>query len=214
MGHSGALAHFSVWAKESSVIACAASSSLRVGLDSRNTKEFPARIASFILAIGLLFAMQASSAKPVIQPFTGSWIACDRYQGYDVCSYKVLAQNGAHICGLWGYWASGREYQGRLAGKVTEQTAKVDRICGRPGSDTSTECARDDSTPQAWEPSDRTLLICKGALYEGRPGQPTSCKGINKDLGMHRARGNVQSKAMFVPEDKAWLKACATGTAG
>lgn len=172
------------------------------------------RKMSFILAIGLLFAMPVSSAKPAEQPFAGTWIDCDRYQGYDVCSYKLLAQSGARMCGLWSYWASGKEYQGRLTAKFIGQTAKIDRICGRPGSDTSTECARDDSEPPAWEPSDRTLFICKGALYASHPGQPISCKGINKDLGMPRARGNVQSKAMFVPEDKAWLKACTTGTAG
>ena len=171
------------------------------------------RIVSFILAIGLLFAMPASSAKPVVQPFTGSWIDCDRYQGYDVCSYKLLAQNGSRMCGLWSYWASGKEYQGRLTAKITGQTARIDRICGRPGSDTSTDCARDDGMQETWEPSDRTLFICKGALYESRPGQPISCKRINKDFGMPKARV-VQSKIMFELEDRGWLKACVERPAG
>ncbi len=173
------------------------------------------RKMSFILAIGLLFAMPASSAKPADQPFAGTWMLCSKYQGYDVCSYNVLAQKGARVCGLWGYWASGRDYQGRLTAIATGQAAKVEKICGRPGSDTSTECARKDTAPETWEQkTDRTLFICKGALYDSRYGEPGLCKGINKDLGTPKARSSAQSKVIIFPEDRTWLKACVEGTRG
>lgn len=171
------------------------------------------RLAVITVATALLFAMPASSAKTVIQPFAGTWIDCDSYQGDDACSYKLLAQKGARLCGLWSYWASGREYQGRVTATASGRIAKIDQICGRPGSDTSTECTRDKGAQETWEPSSRTMFLCKGALYESRADRPMSCDGIDKDLGLQKARGNIQSKMMFEPTDKAWLKTCVEAAA-
>jgi hypothetical protein len=166
------------------------------------------RTAFVILAMGLLLPMPAGSSQPVQRQFDGLWIHCSRYQGDDVCSYTMLVQHDDRLCGLWGYWASGKVYEGRLRGKVTANIAHVEEICGTPGSETSVDCAREQDAQQIWQRSDKMMFVCKGRLYESNVGFPASCTGTSNAASLTKATGRMQSKVMVDREDKAWLEAC------
>jgi hypothetical protein len=164
----------------------------------------------FVLVASLLMTVAPSNATRSRQMYTGTWIHCDKDQRSEGCSYNVLNQKAGRICGIWSYWASGRQYDGRLIATERGVTAKIDKICGRPGSDTSTNCARQGYTP-TWESSNRTLFVCNGALYNVKVGQMSSCRNANKALGMPKARANAHPEVRLFAEDKAWLAACAGG---
>jgi hypothetical protein len=161
----------------------------------------------FVLVASLLTTIAPSNATRSRQMYTGTWLQCGKDPRSAGCSYNVLNQKAGRICGVWSYWASGRQYDGRLVATVRGATAKIEKICGRPGSDTSTNCTRKGNTP-TWEPSDRTLFVCDGALYNVKVGQMSSCRNANKALGMPKARGNAHPEVRLFAEDKAWLAAC------
>lgn len=94
-------------------------------------------------------------------PFSGTWDACEGATSPDECSRYVLVQRGERICGTWFYIASGDGYDGRLMAQARSATdARRRRVCGRPGSEASTECS------DGWDPSDEPLRICDGRLAD------------------------------------------------
>jgi len=94
-------------------------------------------------------------------PFAGVWEACDGGASSPECSRYWLFQRGQRICGAWSYVASGRIYEGRLIARAdSEHEATRTRVCGRRGSETSTECE------VGWEPIDKPLLLCEGRLTD------------------------------------------------
>ena len=95
--------------------------------------------------------------------FAGEWEACQGTTAPEECSRYVLWQRGDRLCGTWAYFASGKSYDGRLIARVTSPTeARRTHICGRPGSDTDTECE------DGWQRVDKPLRICDGKLGHTR----------------------------------------------
>jgi hypothetical protein len=79
-----------------------------------------------------------------------------------------LLQRGTRICGTWSYFASGGSYEGRLIAEASSPLeARRKRICGRPGSETRTEC------DTGWEDIDRPLRLCGSKLgdLDGKDGR-------------------------------------------
>lgn len=103
-----------------------------------------------------------SDAKPDLSastPFAGVWESCAGTDAPEQCSRYLLLQRGKHICGTWSYFASGKSYEGRvIANAISPQQARRNRICGRPGSETRTDC------DTGWETIDRPLRLCNGKL--------------------------------------------------
>jgi hypothetical protein len=101
-------------------------------------------------------AMLATSA-----PFAGTWESCEGASTPEECARYVLVQRGGRICGTWSYVASGQAYQGHVIAQAISTTqARRTHVCGRPGSETGTEC--DDG----WQSIDRPLLLCDGKLAD------------------------------------------------
>jgi len=104
-------------------------------------------------------------------PFTGVWEECDEQTSPDQCGRYVLIQRGDRICGTWFYVATADAYDGQVeATALSATTARRTRICGRPGSDTQTECS------DGWESIDRPLQLCDGKLSESAGGSG-ACTG-------------------------------------
>lgn len=92
-------------------------------------------------------------------PFAGAWESCESMMSPDECSRYLLLQRGDRICGTWSYVASGTAYEGRVAARATSLTeARRTHVCGRPGSETDTEC------DEGWQRIDRPLRLCVGNL--------------------------------------------------
>lgn len=110
-------------------------------------------------------------AKPYITasaPFAGSWESCVGADAPEQCSRYLLLQRGKRICGTWSYFASGDIYEGRvMAEAISPVEARRTRVCGRPGSETHTEC------DTGWEAIDRPLRLCDGKLgdLDGKHGR-------------------------------------------
>lgn len=95
------------------------------------------------------------------RPFAGAWASCDGAPSQDQCSRYLLMQRGDRICGTWSYFASGQEFEGRLvAHGVSGTTARRTHVCGRPGSETDTECA------DGWQQIDKPLELCGDKLSD------------------------------------------------
>ena len=98
-------------------------------------------------------------ATPPAGAFTGAWQSCDGAPSPGECSRYVLVQQGDRICGTWSYVASGKAYDGRLVARATSSTAaRRTHVCGRPGSETDTECG------SGWQHIDKPLRLCNGKL--------------------------------------------------
>jgi hypothetical protein len=104
----------------------------------------------------------AVDAKPNVTAsasFAGSWESCAGAESPGQCSRYLLLQRGKRICGTWSYFASGDSYEGRvMAEAISPVEARRTRICGRPGSETRTECEA------GWDTIDRPLRLCGGKL--------------------------------------------------
>jgi len=98
---------------------------------------------------------------PTDGAFAGQWEACEGTTSPEECSRYLLSQHDDRICGTWSYFASGKTYEGRIIARATSSTeARRTHICGRPGSETDTEC--DDG----WQRIDKPLRLCDGKLAD------------------------------------------------
>ena len=103
--------------------------------------------------------MEAKPDLPTSTPYAGAWKSCAGTDAPEQCSRYLLLQRGKRICGTWSYFASGDSYEGRvMAEAMSSLEARRNRICGRPGSETRTECEA------GWETIDRPLRLCNGKL--------------------------------------------------
>lgn len=104
----------------------------------------------------------APAAGPVGEgPFAGVWQSCEGGATPGECSRYVLVQRGDRICGTWEYVATGDGYAGRVVARAVSATeARRTQVCGRPGSETRTECA------DGWDRIDKPLWLCDGMLSD------------------------------------------------
>lgn len=101
-------------------------------------------------------------------PFAGNWESCAGSESPEQCSRYLLLQRGQRICGIWSYFASGDSYEGRvIAEAISPVEARRTAICGRPGSETRTECEA------GWDTIDRPLRLCGDKLgdLDGKDGR-------------------------------------------
>jgi len=106
-------------------------------------------------------AGNAFSSSPADGPFTGSWLSCEGAASEEECDRYDLVQRGSRICGTWSYVASGQVYEGRVVAQATwERHAQRTHVCGRPGSETDTEC------DEGWQTISSPLQLCDGKLSD------------------------------------------------
>ena len=153
-------------------------------------------------------AERAGSAAPVVpqehqaaQPvdaFAGEWEACPGTTVSGECSRYVLLQRGSRICGTWFYFATGKEYRGRIIARVDSPTeARRTHVCGRPGSETDTEC------DEGWQRIDKPLRICDGKLSESTRADG-SCFAYYQAVPM----ADEQRNALLA---EPWMEDCLSG---
>lgn len=137
-------------------------------------------------------------AKPDIAasaPFAGSWESCVGTDAPEQCSRYLLVQRGKRICGTWSYFASGDSYEGRVVAEaISPVEARRTRICGRPGSETRTECEA------GWDTIDRPLRLCGGKLGD-LDGKGGSCFADFERV--QRPDPSLEELAA-----QAWMEAC------
>lgn len=127
--------------------------------------------------------------------FEGAWASCEGAVSHDECGRYVLVQRGQRICGTWSYLASGQAYEGRLAARVISTTrARRTRVCGRPGSETDTEC------DAGWQTIDRPLEICNGRLSD--------IAGANGSCFADYVASNEAEADIAKLEAQPWLRTC------
>jgi len=127
--------------------------------------------------------------------FAGSWQSCAGTESPEHCSRYLLLQRGKRICGTWSYFASGDIYEGRVVAEaISPLEARRTRICGRPGSETRTECEA------GWDTIDRPLRLCGGKLGD-LDGKDGSCFADFK-----RVERSDTSLAELA--EQAWIEAC------
>ncbi|WP_066261981.1 hypothetical protein [Hydrogenophaga flava] len=129
---------------------------------------FPMLIAVAMAAGAQPTNTSSGGKSKVSAPFAGSWVSCGRNDSPDLCSRYLLLQRGKRICGTWSYVASYKSYDGRVVAEaVSSVEARRTRICGRPGSETRTECE------DGWETIDRPLHLCDEKLgdLDGKGGR-------------------------------------------
>lgn len=132
-------------------------------------------------------------------PFEGVWQACDPGGSPDECSRYVLLQRGDRICGTWSYVATGDGYEGRLIAHMLSPTkAQRTQVCGRPGSETKTECEA------GWDSVDKPLQLCSGKLGD-MTAQDGSCHA--GFVHAEKADGELAEVAA-----QPWVEACLAGT--
>lgn len=135
-------------------------------------------------------AVPAASA-----PFAGHWESCEGAPSQEECARYILGQRGRRICGTWSYVASGQVYQGRVIARAVSATrARQTHVCGRPGSETGTECE------DGWESIDQPLVLCGGRLAD-RAGADGTCAADYQPVPAPESNG------VGVPAE-AWVQAC------
>lgn len=166
------------------------------------------------LALLPFAALLTGGAAPerASRPFDGAWMSCETYQGARICSYTLTVQKGARVCGVQRDFATNAYYTQRFIATAEGKSARIDRICGDPGSETDTYCA--GRAPAGvekvgWGDSNRTLHACGVRLYGTDRDQPFSCTGARPAAGMPKVRslGGEGPEA----DDKAWIASCAAG---
>lgn len=166
-----------------------------------------------MLSIASLGAgVSATKPAPTPAPFNGAWMSCETYQGSRICSYNLLAQRGDRVCGLQSYFATNAVYEQRFVATAKANVARIDKICGDPGSETDTHCvgkAPSYAEKVGWGTSDETLLVCGGRLHGVSEGEAPSCAKMNPRAGLPK----VRSLGDQAPEaaERAWLASCISG---
>lgn len=119
----------------------------------------------------LLNRALSKNASIPTKPFEGEWTSCFVWKGDEICHSDFYVQEGQYICGEWEYGATNnRTYSGQMQAVAKSSTkAEIKFICGRPGSETSTEC--EDETNGGWEKGKGELSIVDNHLdgYEHFP---------------------------------------------
>jgi len=131
-------------------------------------------------------------------PFTGTWLLCEAAAPLEECSRYDLVQRGARICGTWSYVASNRPYEGRVVAQATSEfLAQRTHVCGRPGSETDTECEL------GWQTISKPLEICNGRLSD-----TSSVGACHADFSQgSRVRAGFEEL-----EASAWMQECLRST--
>lgn len=167
-------------------------------------------MAILSIAAGISLSPPAPASAPA--PFDGAWMSCETYRGAEICSYKLLAQRGSRVCGVQRYFATNAYYEQRFVGTVKGGVARIEKICGDPGSETDTYCtgrAPRDAAKIGWGSTDDRLFQCRGRLFSTSSDVPASCQGVTSVMGMPRVRSLGEQGPQ--PDDRAWLAACAAG---
>lgn len=140
----------------------------------------------------------AKSDIPASTPFAGSWESCAGTDAPEQCSRYLLLQREKRICGTWSYFASGKSYEGRVIAEATSSLgARRNRICGRPGSETRTECET------GWETIDRPLRLCNGKLGDLDSKDGLCFADFERVAGADRSLQELTSQP--------WVHACLSG---
>lgn len=135
---------------------------------------------------------------PASTPFAGVWESCAGTDAPEQCSRYLLLQREKHICGTWSYFASGKSYEGRVIAEATSSLgARRNRICGRPGSETRTECET------GWETIDRPLRLCNGKLGDLDSKDGLCFADFERVAGADRSLQELTSQP--------WVHACLSG---
>lgn len=162
-----------------SLAACAEPGTVRPGVGEVLTRTAP----------------QDAPGAPTDGPFAGTWEACDGTTSPDECSRYLLMQRGDRICGTWSYFATGKAYEGRVVARATSSTeARRTHVCGRPGSETTTEC------DQGWPRTDRPLRLCDGNLGDLTGADGTCSADYQAVPTSEDERGALQAQP--------WLQDC------
>lgn len=167
---------------------------------------------AILSAASLGLGVSASKPAPATMPFNGAWMSCETYQGAEICDYTQLAQRGNRVCGLQRYFATNAYYEQRFVGTAKANVAQIEKICGDPGSETSTYCtghAPADAEKVGWEATDEKLFVCNGRLLSASSGEAASCAKATRQSGLPRVRrlGDQGPDA----GELAWLASCAGG---
>ena len=171
-----------------------------------------------VLALSIGIVAAQSAAKPASAPFEGTWLNCDTNGGYRVCGFAQTTQRGKRVCGIEGYWASGRFYHTRFVGTAVGTSMRIEKICGRPGSETDTHCKgqgsryldRDEKI--GWGTSRTRFYVCKGRLHSERRDRVFNCATAVRDAGMPKGRRLPTVKEDGpAQEERAWLASCTAG---
>lgn len=154
-----------------------------------------------------------SATKPApAAPFNGKWMSCESWQDSEICEYKQLVQRGNRVCGVQRYFATNAYYEHRFVGTAKANVARIEKICGDPGSETDTYCtgrAPSDAVKIGWQASDEQLVLCNGRLHSANKGDAPGCGMVRGAAGFPKARSSDGDGPG--PEDIAWLKSCAAG---
>lgn len=127
--------------------------------------------------------------------FAGIWQSCEGALSPEECSRYVLVQQGDRICGTWSYVASGKAYDGRLVARAMSSTeARRTRVCGRPGSETDTECSDE------WQHIDKPLRLCDGRLADRAAGDGSCLAEFEEAPALRSEREALQAEP--------WLREC------
>jgi hypothetical protein len=174
------------------------------------------RLVTVVVLSIAAMGSSVSASKSAPAPFEGSWLRCDSNAGYRLCSYARTTQRGKRVCGVEGYVATNSVYQTRFVGTAEGISVRIDKICGRPGSETDTHCgdqaSRDPGPGEkvGWGTSRNIFHVCKDRLHS-RPGdQPFDCATAIRDAGMTKVRRLPKGDGPDEIE-RAWLVSCTAG---
>lgn len=70
-------------------------------------------LALALLPFAALLTGGAAPERPRA-PFDGAWMSCETYRGAQICSYKLMRQSGARVCGVQQYFATNAYYVQRF----------------------------------------------------------------------------------------------------
>jgi uncharacterized protein YecT (DUF1311 family) len=150
------------------------------------------------------------ASAPAGKPFEGQWDDCHR-TSTGICGSYSLYQQGSRICGAWSYYATGG-YDGRLVWTVDGKAADWRLICGRPGSETSLECAYDGPV-QRWEKAAGTMAVPQYICADGSGRYlvdlERSCKEKDDYVKRwHLLDAKEAAKRVGLRKPDGWLRQC------